>query len=253
MDKKEPEIKIVKNGPYVVSGGVPLKEDTVVEAEGGGHLEYRTVKEYETQETYSLCRCGASKNKPYCDGSHAKIDFDGEETASREPYLERAEIFEGPVFNLYDDGRCAYTRMCHQKDGDVWTLTETTDETVGENERETMAAACECPAGRLELHNAQTDKIYEQQYDPSIVILEDSGEDVSGPLFVRGGIKLISADGTEYERRNRYALCRCGKSIIKPFCKAQHVNAEFEDGSDALSPEYKRGKKDTSFDKLPEY
>lgn len=87
MDKKAPEIKITKNGPYIVSGSVPLKEDTVVEAEDGGHLEYRTVKEYETQETYALCRCGGSKNKPYCDGTHVKIDFDGEEKASREPHL----------------------------------------------------------------------------------------------------------------------------------------------------------------------
>lgn len=251
-EKKEPSIKIVKDGPYIVNGGVPLKQDVVAEHEDGKSLEYRTVIEYNTKETYTLCRCGASKNKPYCDGEHAHIHFDGTETASKEPYLERAEVFEGPVFSLYDDGRCAYARLCHQKDGDVWTLTETVEGNDDEQVRETLIASCECPAGRLELHNNETGEVYEQEYEPSIIILEDQEEDVSGPLFVRGNIKLIGADGDEYEIRNRYALCRCGLSSIKPFCKAQHVTGQFEDGSDALEPKQERGKLDESFDKLPE-
>ena len=37
-------------------------------------------------------------------------------------------------------------------------------------------------------------------------------------------------DGTEYELRNRYALCRCGASRNKPFCDAMHVTVGYEDG-----------------------
>ena len=56
------------------------------------------------------------------------------------------------------------------------------------------------------------------------------GPGVSGPLYVRGGIPLVGADGTEYELRNRYALCRCGASRNKPFCDAMHVTVGYEDG-----------------------
>jgi hypothetical protein len=43
-----------------------------------------------------------------------------------------------------------------------------------------------------------------------------------GPLFVRGGISVKSSDGYEYEKRNRVALCTCGKSKNKPFCDGAH-------------------------------
>ena len=39
-------------------------------------------------------------------------------------------------------------------------------------------------------------------------------------------------DGSTYELRNRYALCRCGASRNKPFCDAMHVSIGFSDGLD---------------------
>ena len=69
----------------------------------------------------------------------------------------------------------------------------------------------------------------EPELGPSIDITQDPENDVSGGLYVKGGIPLISADGTEYEQRNRIVLCRCGKSKIKPFCDGTHVEANFKD------------------------
>ena len=44
-----------------------------------------------------------------------------------------------------------------------------------------------------------------------------------GPLLVRGPFKLIDKDGNEIDARRRtVALCRCGKSQIKPFCDGTH-------------------------------
>ncbi len=57
----QPSIFIAPNGPYVVSGGPTLENTT--RAEG-------TSKEH-----FTLCRCGGSKNKPFCDGSHWYNDF----------------------------------------------------------------------------------------------------------------------------------------------------------------------------------
>lgn len=49
-------IKVRDNGPYLVSGNVEL-----VDAEGN---------RFETKQKFSLCRCGQSDNKPFCDGTH---------------------------------------------------------------------------------------------------------------------------------------------------------------------------------------
>ena len=67
------KVTISKDGPYLVTGNLPLdKEEIGCDAEGNP-VEFKKVKDYPTQEKYALCRCGASKNKPYCDGSHAKM------------------------------------------------------------------------------------------------------------------------------------------------------------------------------------
>ena len=57
------KITALKNGPYKVDGPI------VIEGAGG------QVKEIPAGQEIFLCRCGASKNKPFCDGTHAKIGF----------------------------------------------------------------------------------------------------------------------------------------------------------------------------------
>lgn len=241
-------ITTTPDGPYVVKGGIPLSEDAIVPSADGHHLEYHHVKDYEVQEEYRLCRCGASDHKPFCDGSHKRIGFDGTETAERAPYADRAQVYEGPALDLFDDNRCAYARLCHRKDGDVWSLTEQAE--GGPLETEAIAASWHCPTGRLTHRSNADGTVFEQEFDPSIIILEDTGEGVSGPLFVRGGVPLYGADGFEYEKRNRYALCRCGGSADKPFCDATHVNEGFTDGSPALHGSW--GARDESFQEPPE-
>jgi hypothetical protein len=52
----------------------------------------------------------------------------------------------------------------------------------------------------------------------------------SGPLWVRGGVRVVSADDFQYEIRNRVYLCRCGVSKDKPFCDGSRAVIEFRDG-----------------------
>jgi len=59
-------VKVTKNGPYAVIGGVELLDQPMGE---GASLEH-----------YTLCRCGGSKNKPFCDGTHWHIGFSDDET-----------------------------------------------------------------------------------------------------------------------------------------------------------------------------
>lgn len=53
---RPPAIDVEKNGPYRVTGGPPLQDPSGVQPPVAEH--------------YTLCRCGKSRNKPFCDGSH---------------------------------------------------------------------------------------------------------------------------------------------------------------------------------------
>jgi CDGSH-type Zn-finger protein len=61
-------IKVTENGPLRVKGPI-----TLVDADGNPFEV--------TRKTFFLCRCGASANKPFCDGSHSRIAFRGAERA----------------------------------------------------------------------------------------------------------------------------------------------------------------------------
>jgi len=56
-------VVLAKDGPILVNGSIQLED-----ANG---------KTIETDETCALCRCGASKNKPFCDGTHHATGFKG--------------------------------------------------------------------------------------------------------------------------------------------------------------------------------
>jgi len=223
-ESKKGRIKIIKNGPYRVSGHVPLFEKIIVPK--GVVYEFKQGRDLPQGEEYTLCRCGKSRNAPFCDGTHEKTGFIGTETASRDSYDDRAEWIEGPGVDLLDDNRCAYARFCHEKNGNVWNLTENSYNE--ENTREAIKAASDCPSGRLVAVDKTGRKI-EPEYEPSIDIIQDPEKGVSGGIFVKGYIPIESADGHLYEVRNRVVLCRCGRSGNKPFCDATHVSIDFSD------------------------
>jgi CDGSH-type Zn-finger protein len=60
-----PDVNITpsEDGPYIVYGAVTLTD-----------LDGRVI---EHPDPMATCRCGQSSNKPFCDGTHATIDFDG--------------------------------------------------------------------------------------------------------------------------------------------------------------------------------
>jgi iron-binding CDGSH zinc finger protein len=72
-------------------------------------------------------------------------------------------------------------------------------------------------------------KAIEPHLEPSIGLVQDTAQGISGPVWVRGGIPVVAADGTTYEVRNRVTLCRCGASSNKPFCDGSHASTHFTD------------------------
>ena len=221
MKQDEPKIQVTKNGPYVVSGALPLSVQWIATNAEGESLDYREGKKYPEQPQYALCRCGKSANRPFCDGTHAKVHFDGTETASHEPYIEQVESFEGPTMLLTDqEDLCAFARFCDPK-GRVWNLVRETDKP--EAQRLVEHEAGHCPGGRLVAWDRETGEPLEPKFESSVGLIEDTARHVSGPIWVRGGVAVVSAAGKPYEIRNRVALCRCGRSSNKPFCNGSHA------------------------------
>ena len=90
------KITVTKDGPYLLSGSIPLAKEIIISDTERTPLRWERGMQLPARETSYLCRCGHSKNKPFCDGAHIKEGFDGTETATHEPHLDRAETTAGP-------------------------------------------------------------------------------------------------------------------------------------------------------------
>jgi CDGSH-type Zn-finger protein len=217
----EQKIVVAENGPYLVSGGIPLAVQIITPNKEGFSWEWKQGKSFDPQTDYLLCRCGHSKTKPFCDQTHSLVGFNGKETATNATYKEQAEVIDGPSLKLSDaENLCAFARFC-EAEGKIWNLIEKTDEP--DTRRIVIRETMLCPSGRLAVQDMQTGQEIEHELPPSIGVVEDPVLDCSGPLWVRGAIVIESHDGRRYEKRNRVTLCRCGDSDNKPFCDGKHA------------------------------
>jgi uncharacterized Fe-S cluster protein YjdI len=64
-EQRNPMVTVSKNGPFCITGGIELIGENIRFGDGA------------SLEHYALCRCGASNNKPFCDGEHGRINFRG--------------------------------------------------------------------------------------------------------------------------------------------------------------------------------
>ena len=225
--KDRSKIVVSKNGPYLVSGSTPLSIMMILTNEEGVSWEWKEGKSFVTTPEYKLCRCGQSKEKPFCDDGCKTSSFDGTEKATRESYATRAEKYEGPNFVLQDVGDlCSHARYCMAA-GTIWHALKSNSKEAREL---VIREANNCPSGRLVLQNARSGEVVEHEIGQSIGVVEDIGKQFRGPLWVRGMVRIESEDGTPYETRNRVTLCRCGASANKPFCDGSHRKVGFNDG-----------------------
>lgn len=228
-------IEILPDGPYKIQGGIPLLRKRIIRSEYGEALAWRMDGEVETLPDYALCRCGASTIKPFCDGSHATIGFDGTETADSKPYAERQKSYRGKGLVMNDDRPlCIHAGFCHNRVTDAWQLAKKTADT---QVRVQLIGMIEhCPSGALSYTledvlpqndvnsiNPASSKglIMEPGLAQAIAVIPD------GPLWVTGGVRIVRSDGIPLEVRNRVTLCRCGHSKNKPFCDGTHAEIGF--------------------------
>lgn len=214
-------IRVTEHGPYLVSGGVPLSRMKIGIDAKGDSATWKRGRRFPVRRSYGLCRCGQTQTPPFCDGSHVRGRFDGTETARHQAYLEHARVLDGPDLRLTDAKElCASARYCLRGEG-VWALVRHSRRS--EARRAAIQEACDCPAGRLVVWTKGGRPI-EPRCRPSIAVVSDPDSAGRGPLWVRGGIPVLAADGCRYEPRNRVTLCRCGRSRNKPFCDGSHFH-----------------------------
>jgi CDGSH-type Zn-finger protein len=175
-------------------------------------------------ETFALCRCGGSANKPFCDGTHTRNGFDGTETAPTDSYDERATTYEATGVVVRDDRAiCEHAGFCGNRLTTVWKMAggNRTEDSVVRGQMMSMIERC--PSGALSYRLTVDGDDVEPDLNVGIAVTSD------GPYFVTGGVGIDRSDGLPFETRNRVTLCRCGRSGNKPLCDGSHKDSDFRD------------------------
>jgi CDGSH-type Zn-finger protein len=219
----ERRIDITRDGPYEVHGGLPLAPVTIIETAHAEPVGIECGEPLATGQRYALCRCGQSQTKPFCDGSHERLGFDGTETADRTPRADRARRIQGRDIAFTDDQPlCTHAGFCTNRTTDVWDMVRDSGDPEVRARLERMIGLC--PSGRLALELREGVEPGPPA-EPEILLEAD------GPIWVRGAVTIRAADGSSWETRDHVTLCRCGRSRNKPFCDDTHDEIGFRDGS----------------------
>ena len=211
-------IEVQPNGPYVVSGSIPLVRVHTVHSEQDEPIDWLIDETIDAQETYRLCRCGNCANKPFADDDGCS-SFDGTETAPTDTYADRAKTLGGTIVTIVDDRKiCSHAGFCANRITNAWKAAKKIDEDDALREQ-IVSMVRRCPSGAL------TYEVDGSTVEPELPL--QIGVETNGPYRVTGGIAITRADGQPFEVRNRMSLCRCGQSKNKPLCDGTHREIGF--------------------------
>lgn len=204
---KKTTITLAPNGPCLVKDLKNLSNQH-------GNLE--------VTETIALCRCGASSNKPYCDGTHSKIGFSSEKHNDR--VKDKRESYQGSHITIHDNrGICAHAGVCTDNLSKVFRMKlEPWIDPDAASTDEIIAVIEKCPSGALSYSINGIE--HEDQSSDSAVFIAPNG-----PYVISGGNYLLETTVGEGASKYRYTLCRCGASKNKPFCDGSHWSINFSD------------------------
>lgn len=207
-DEKKPVIAFTNYSPYMVI------DAEKIETSEGDIIPLKTVA--------SLCRCGESKSKPFCDSSHSVKGIDGEKQPDRDPY--KWKDYRGKHITVhYNLGVCSHDGSCVKMLPPVFNINYRPwifpDNASVEAVINTIR---HCPSGALSYTINGTKHIDYYSGEPKIKVMK------KGPLEFYGGIILKDDQGTKPETYDHYTLCRCGFSRNKPFCDGKHLRHKFQ-------------------------
>jgi CDGSH-type Zn-finger protein len=170
----------------------------------------------------SLCRCGQSKHKPYCDGNHSKIGFMGENSSDRA--ANRVRNFAGKEIIIHDNRRvCSHDESCVRGSPSVFRMDRRPwIDPDGAGPEEIMAAIAQCPSGALS-YTYRGKRMSDPQREPCIRVVKN------GPYQLTGGIEIKDDLDSRPQSSEHCTLCRCGVSQNKPFCDGSHDELHFDE------------------------
>jgi CDGSH-type Zn-finger protein/truncated hemoglobin YjbI len=180
--------------------------------------------------TVAFCRCGGSRIKPFCDGSHVANGFDERKDPTR--VGDRQDAYVGQQVTVLDNrGTCAHSGSCTDRLPTVFHQGQEPFVTPsGGRFDDIVRAVRACPSGALSfgVDGREAREQVDAVRPPAIEVSRD------GPYRVTGGIPLVDASGTVVPRNagaslEHYSLCRCGHSQNKPFCSGMHWSVRFTD------------------------
>ena len=205
----KPKITPTENGPYLVEG-----IDAVV--------RYTDGKAFPIDGKAALCRCGGSKNKPYCDGSHSSNGFTSAKEPDRTP--DMLEDHEGNGITIHDNrGLCAHAGRCTDGLPVVFRLGVEPWIAASAADAETIAnAITQCPSGALSYSINET--LHRDRGGEATLALAPNG-----PYVIRGGADLADTELNQGATSDHMTLCRCGASKNKPFCSGAHWDVQFDE------------------------
>jgi len=170
----------------------------------------------------ALCRCGASKNKPYCDGSHEAVGFSS--AAGDVGKHDRVRSYSGKQINVHFNRLlCSHAGECGRHLLSVFDPNRRPwiqpDNGTPEQVKAVVAAR---PSGALSYSENDGPR---RHIDP-----DDCGVTIEphGPYHVHN-VALDNGEWAEGASRKKFVLCRCGLSANKPFCDGTHYDAKWRD------------------------
>lgn len=214
---KKPQIVPVPDGPlYLISSHVPEEVENLQNSIGEPISRIVSV---------ALCRCGGSRNKPFCDGMHGPSGFS---SANKSPpqTADRRKDYVGKEITIHDNRRiCSHSAECLRNLESVFHLGERPwINPDGATVQSAIATVKKCPSGALS-YSVQGIEHRDQDVRKPVVIVERNG-----PYCIQGGIELTGINNWgEGASKEHYTLCRCGASNNKPFCDGTHHSIEFKD------------------------
>jgi CDGSH-type Zn-finger protein len=214
--KEKPKILLLLNGPYYLLNDM---EPKVVE-----NLQNSEGQPLSTLRGVALCRCGASKNKPFCDGTHGTIGFSSENKT--QDNKDKRKNYVGKEITIHDNRKiCSHAAECVNNLPSVFKFnTRPWINPDAADKQQIINTIKKCPSGAL---GYSIDDIeYKDQERMSMVTVSKDG-----PYIITGGIDLIG-DNIQFAEgfsKEHYTLCRCGASNNRPFCDGMHITINFKD------------------------
>ncbi len=211
---EKPRIACLPNGPYYLLNDATVSPvPNLVRSSGEACATVRGV---------ALCRCGGSKTKPFCDGTHGTNGFTDRKLADRKD--NRREAYRGKRITVFDNrALCAHAGVCTESLKSVFLYgSEPWIDPDGAAVDDVIATIRKCPSGALSY--AIDGREGEPLSRPAKVTVTDNG-----PYAVSGGVELMNVEFGDCASREHYTLCRCGASKNKPFCDGSHWNSGFRD------------------------